>query len=190
MAKSQVEWPLAAVQDQSKRVLSNSCFYFPKVGDHVIGIVMAKNQEFFTLDIGAMQEATLPAIDGFRGATKRNRPSLVEGDVIFCQVTKITLFLEHPFELSCINANDVKQWSTKEAYFGQLESGFVFPVPLGMAIALSLPSSPILGRLSKGCKFEIAVGLNGRFVEFIKIHSQSLGQGRRATCYSQDCKIH
>lgn len=75
----------------------------------------------------------LLAVDGFRGATKRNRPNLTEGDVVFCQVTRVYPKQELTTEVSCINANDMKQWTTKETYFGPLEGGFTFTVPIDYA---------------------------------------------------------
>ncbi|GFE53046.1 exosome complex component RRP40 [Babesia ovis] len=104
--------------------------YRPKTGDHVLGVVVAKTFDFYTLDIGGLCEALLPAVDGFRGATKRNRPNLNEGDLVFCQVTREYPRNELPTEVSCLDVDDMKHWTTKETYFGPLEDGFMFTVPI------------------------------------------------------------
>ncbi|CDR97214.1 Exosome complex component RRP40 [Babesia bigemina] len=139
-----------------------STVYFPKEGDHVLGVIVSKNLDFYTLDIGGLCEAVLPAVDGFRGATKRNRPNLHEGDVVFCQVTREYPARELPTEVSCINAGDMKQWTTKETYFGQLEDGFMFTVPIPYSYCLSGDRCYVLEKCAARFKYEIAIGLNGR----------------------------
>ncbi|KAK1444844.1 hypothetical protein BgAZ_107500 [Babesia gibsoni] len=114
------------------------------------------------LDIGGLCDAILPAVDGFRGATKRNRPNLVEGDLVFCQVTREYKNRELQTEVSCINVDDMKQWSTKETYFGHLEDGFMFSVPIPYSYCLSGQQCFVLKKCSKRFKYEIAIGLNGR----------------------------
>lgn len=136
--------------------------YFPHVGDHVIGVVVAKNSDFYTLDIGAIHEATLLSVEGFRGATKRNRPNLSEGDIIFCQVIRQYPKNELPTEVTCCHADDVKQWATKETYFGPLTDGFTFSIPLIYSFSLSEDSPYVLKLLASRFKYEVAVGLNGR----------------------------
>ncbi|EDO07980.1 exosome complex component family protein [Babesia bovis T2Bo] len=139
-----------------------SQLYRPKIGDHVIGVVVAKNSDFYSLDIGGLTEAILPAVDGFRGATKRNRPNINEGDVIFCQITKQYPRNELPVEVSCLDVDDMKQWTTKETYFGSLEGGFMFSVPIPYSYCLSGARCHVLEKCAGRFKYEIAVGLNGR----------------------------
>ncbi|EKX72008.1 conserved hypothetical protein [Theileria equi strain WA] len=102
------------------------------------------------------------SIEDFRGATKRNKPELNEGDVIFCQVTRHYPRYEMPTEVSCIDADSVKQWTTNECYFGQLMDGVTFDVPITYAVSLSRDKCYILKKCASKLKFEIAVGLNGR----------------------------
>lgn len=153
--------PLVSDVDMNSEFnLSN--VYFPTVGDHVLGIITSKNIDFYTLDIGGLCEAILPTVDGFRGATKRNRPNLVEGDVVFCQVTREYPRRELHTEVSCLNVDDMKQWTTKEAYFGHLENGFLFTVPVPYSYCLSSKRCYVLDKCAQRFKYEIAIGLNGR----------------------------
>lgn len=64
------------LENIQKRVYSYFYFkYVPAAGDCIIGIITAKYSEFYKVDIGSSQQATLSVL-AFEGATKRNRPNL------------------------------------------------------------------------------------------------------------------
>jgi exosome complex component RRP40 len=51
----------------------------------------------------------------------------------------------------------------KDGGFGALDGGYVFDVPLAFArVLLFDPQHSLLNQLVKKCKFEIAIGLNGK----------------------------
>lgn len=128
--------------------------YVPSGEDVVIGLVVDRRSEGYTIDIGGPTLASL-SIFAFEGATRRNVPNLQAGSVLYLRVVKAHRDMSP--ELSCIDA------SGKASGFGQLKGGFVFQCSTGIARALlSRPTCPVLEALGKGLSFEIAVGLNGR----------------------------
>jgi exosome complex RNA-binding protein Rrp4 len=54
-------------------------------GENVLGVVVAKAGDLFRVDIGTSQPASLSYM-AFEGATKRNRPNVNIGDVIYAKV--------------------------------------------------------------------------------------------------------
>ena len=96
--------------------------YWPGLGDHVIGIVTDKGAEDYKLDIGASSKALLPVL-AFDGASKRNRPHLAVGALVYARVVLANKDMEP--EVTCaappgVNARD---WVTKESVFGELSGG-------------------------------------------------------------------
>ena len=121
----------------------------------------------------------------FEGATKRNRPNLKTGDIIYATVFDSTPRTEA--ELTCVD--DEK----RARGMGQLNGGYMFKVSilkldmdcylyfvqvsLNHCRRLISPSCKILLTLGNFFKFEITVGMNGRIWinasttdEIIKIH--------------------
>ena len=66
-------------------VNSHSKRYVASRGENVIGVVTAKAGDIFRVDIGTSQLASLSYM-AFEGATKRNRPSVNIGDIIYAKV--------------------------------------------------------------------------------------------------------
>jgi exosome complex RNA-binding protein Rrp4 len=54
--------------------LNTTKYLAPQVNDIVLGIVVARNAEFYTLDINSEAHAILPALE-FMGATRRDKPN-------------------------------------------------------------------------------------------------------------------
>ena len=63
----------------------NSNRYFPQANDTVIGIIISKNPEFFTVDIGAESYACLNNLE-FQNATRKEQPRYQDGTLIYCRV--------------------------------------------------------------------------------------------------------
>ncbi|KAJ0069086.1 hypothetical protein NL108_017649, partial [Boleophthalmus pectinirostris] len=76
------------IQSQSKR------------GECVIGIVTAKSGDVFKVDVGASELASLSYLS-FEGATKRNRPNVQVGDLVYAQFLVANKDMEP--ELVCID---------------------------------------------------------------------------------------
>ena len=91
----------------------------------------------------------------FEGATKKNKPSINTGDVVYAKIVTASKDMEP--ELVCVDAYG------KKAGLGQLTGGgFLFSVPLHLVRKLLSPDSILLKKLGQTLKFEIAIGMNGR----------------------------
>ncbi|KAM0789609.1 hypothetical protein ACM66B_000415 [Microbotryomycetes sp. NB124-2] len=129
--------------------------YVPHPPEPVIGIVVARHAEGFRVDIGSSQAASLDAL-AFEGATKRNKPNLKVGSVVYAHLLATPPFSEP--EISCVDTT-----TQKASGFGELTGGFVVRgVELNRCRALLAPKNPILPKLGSKCPFEVAVGMNGR----------------------------
>lgn len=127
--------------------------------DLVIGVVKSKG-EYYKVDIQGPSLAILNSVS-FDGATKRNKPNLRVGSLLYCRVLHAEKHLE-TCELTCCSAKSKKDWVTKESTFGELGGGYTFECSLWMCRKLLEPSCSILKDLGEIFNFEIAVGMNGR----------------------------
>uniref|UniRef100_A0A915PV28 Ribosomal RNA-processing protein 40 n=1 Tax=Setaria digitata TaxID=48799 RepID=A0A915PV28_9BILA len=128
--------------------------YVPRKGDRIIGVVISTHGESFKIDIGAADIAFISFLS-FEGATRRNRPNLKVGDLIYASVAVATKHLEP--ELTCIDNEG------RARGMGLLPSGgFVFKTSLNLVRRILSPSSKLLSLLGKDIKFEITAGINGR----------------------------
>ena len=180
--------------------------YRPAMNDRVVGIVVdristggvdtttttttsdttaATGGEWYRVDIQAAQLARLCNLQ-FTGATKRNKPILLPGQIVYCRVLNDTTThdqnnADEPILLSCQNGPyDVgvpsKDWTTKENVYGELRNGGT-TCRISMSLARSLLGSSssndeniVLDELAKHAQkipFEVAIGVNG----LVWIHS-------------------
>ncbi|KAJ3069060.1 exosome non-catalytic core subunit rrp40 [Podochytrium sp. JEL0797] len=135
-------------------VEGNQRRYVPSLNESVIGIVTAKHVEGYRVDIGGAHPATLGALS-FEGATKRNKPTLEIGTLVYARVCLANKDMDP--ELDCINPSNGKADG-----FGEMKGGFMFKCSLGLARSLLDPSNPFLQYLGQICPFEVAAGMNGR----------------------------
>jgi exosome complex component RRP40 len=165
--------------------------YRPTVNDRVIGIVMDRigttdegGGDLYRIHINAAQYGLLNNLQ-FNGATKRNKPMLQSGQILYCRVmndtsSHATAIADEPILLSCTNGPyDVgipnKDWSTKESCYGELRNGGTL-CRISMQLARDLLSTTstkhskpqehniILDELAKQrakIPFEVAIGVNG-----------------------------
>lgn len=127
--------------------------YVPCVRDVVVGVVREKAGDFFSVDIGAALPATIHFLQ-FEGATRRNRPDLREGSVIYARVVAAHRGVDP--ELSCIAE------SGKADGLGALKGGRTVVVAASLLPRLLSPASVVLAPLGGHIPYEIAVGLNRR----------------------------
>ena len=73
--------------------------YFPQHGDKVIGIITQKTGDTWKVDIGGIEKAEIDFMS-FENATKKNRPDLKPGDMIYGMVSVVNKHLE-PTVSSC-----------------------------------------------------------------------------------------
>ncbi|RVE67525.1 hypothetical protein OJAV_G00104440 [Oryzias javanicus] len=116
------------IESQQKR-------YVATKGETVIGIVTARGGDVFRVDFGGSELASLSYL-AFEGATKRNRPNVQVGDLVFAQF---------------LIAN--KTWSL---------SWCASTVSLGLVRRLLAPKSDIRSDLEQLFPCELVVGMNGR----------------------------
>lgn len=124
----------------------------PVLDEQVIGVITALG-ESYAVDIGVHVPASLSSL-AFEGATKRNKPQLKIGDLVYARLTIANKDMEP--EIECMDK------SGKAAGMGPLSGGYLFTCSLGLCRKLLRPDNALLQRLGELCPFEMAVGMNGR----------------------------
>lgn len=105
--------------------------------------------------------ALLPVL-AFEMATKKTRPQLAAGQLVYARVSLANKHMDA--ELECVNPA-----TGKADGLGPLNAGMLFTVSLGFARRLLMPKSTTDGGIAvleelgnQGLGFEIAVGRNGK----------------------------
>ena len=123
-----------------------------------MGTVVSKSGFACRVDIGANDTATLSLL-AFEGATKRNRPEVSVGDVVFARIIAPSRDVEA--ELVCITSGNKRDGmgvlTAQAGHFAHL-----LQVPVHASRKLLSPESQLLPLLGKRFRFEVAVGMNGR----------------------------
>jgi exosome complex component RRP40 len=132
--------------------------YLPSLDDVLVGTIIEKHPESYRLDINSSSPALLSAY-AFEGATKRNKPDLKVGDVVYARVAAANRDMDP--ELTCISPHFKKEWVTGENLFGPLTGGYVISVSLKLARSLLDEECLILNLIGKHVPFELAIGMNG-----------------------------
>ncbi|RKP01496.1 hypothetical protein CXG81DRAFT_517, partial [Caulochytrium protostelioides] len=130
--------------------------YVPATKDLVVGTVVSRHAEHYRVQIGAAHLATLGILE-FEGATKRNRPQLEQGALVYAQVLRAHKNMEP--ELTCVHM------ATGQASgLGELPAACatVVTVPLHTALALLNPQNGLFNVMADHFDFTTSVGLNGR----------------------------
>ncbi|KAG7277950.1 hypothetical protein CRUP_022120 [Coryphaenoides rupestris] len=120
--------------------------YVPAKGESVIGIITTKSGDVFKVDVGGSEQASLSYL-AFEGATKRNRPNVQVGDLVYAQFLIANKDMEP--ELVCIDSSGR---ANGLGVFGA--GGLLFKVSLGL--------SEIMKDLEKLYPCELVLGMNGR----------------------------
>ncbi|XP_070693009.1 exosome complex component RRP40-like [Pempheris klunzingeri] len=128
--------------------------YVPAKGETVIGIVTVKSGDVFKVDFGGSEQASLSYL-AFEGATKRNRPNVQVGDLVFSQFIIANKDMEP--ELVCVDSGGR---ANGMGVFGG--GGLLFTVSLGLVRRLLAPHSEVLSDLQQLLPCELVVGMNGR----------------------------
>lgn len=98
----------------------------------------------------------------FEGATKKNRPEINVGDLVYCKVVLANPDLEP--ELVCVDSTG------KKGKLGELTEGLMFACSINLVRKILNDKCRLMHLLSKESPFELAAGINGR----IWINSKSL----------------
>lgn len=159
-------------------VQQNTKRYTPAMEDRVVVIVEDRigsdgvGGDLYRMNMGGPHPAQLSNLS-FEGASKRNKPMLQPGTLLYARIS--TLYRNGIMDpvLSCqIGSRDVgvarKDWMTNEGTYGELKGGTVQRVSLGLARELLRPKNVVLAELAHHkLAFEVAVGVNG----FVWVHS-------------------
>eukprot|EP00123_Amoebidium_parasiticum_P009822 comp19728_c0_seq1/m.23514 comp19728_c0_seq1/g.23514 ORF comp19728_c0_seq1/g.23514 comp19728_c0_seq1/m.23514 type:complete len:241 (-) comp19728_c0_seq1:720-1442(-) len=132
---------------------SNYKRYVPVKDERVVGIVTDRLGENYKVDIGTAQMATLDSL-AFEGVTKRNRPNLQPGALVYARVSVADPHMEP--QLVCVDSN------LKASGMGELVGGYLVHCSLGLVRQLLASKCAVLTALGKEIPFEVAVGVNGR----------------------------
>ena len=134
-------------------------YYSPKEDDIVIGIITQKSFEMYKVNILASKEASLNSID-FQGATKKTKPNLNVGDVVFAKVEKENKYSN--VTLTCKSTTNSKVWSSGESTYGELKGGKLFEYNRYLCLKL-LDNKDFIKRLRECVQnLKIKIGYNGR----------------------------
>lgn len=157
--------------------------YVPVPKDLVIAQIHHSSADYFHCLITPHTPHALLAQLAFEGATKKTRPMLKQGELVYARVLSVGLGPGSEVELTCVNPSTGK---AEPGGLGPLNGGMVFDVSPGMAARLMRASSAStsksagedsydtdgveglvileeLGRkLESSGGFEMAVGRNGR----------------------------
>lgn len=124
-------------------------------------MVLARLTDSYKVDLGASLMANLN-FSGFEGATKKNRPNLQPGDVVFARVSVANKDLEP--ELVCLDGDNQAAAAAAVEGLGQVTDGMLFRCSVSAARKLQQTSSWVIEGLGKHYAFEVTVGANGMFV--------------------------
>ncbi|KAI5464177.1 hypothetical protein BGZ63DRAFT_411951 [Mariannaea sp. PMI_226] len=137
--------------------------YEPRAGELVIGTIHHSAAEVYYVTLSDYTTPALLPQLSFEGATKKTRPQLSAGALVYARITQANKHMDA--ELECVSSS-----TGKSDGLGPLPGGMVFNVSLGMARRLLMPKSVTEGRLvvleelgSAGLQFETATGRNGKF---------------------------
>ncbi|KAB8356398.1 hypothetical protein FH972_023981 [Carpinus fangiana] len=136
--------------------------YIPATGDLVIATVHHSTVDYFMCSLTPYtSHAALPQLS-FEGASKKTRPNLVSGSLVYARVSIASKHMDP--EIECVHPS-----TGKADGLGELKDGMLFDVSLGMARRLMMTKSREDGGVAvleefgeKGLRFEIAVGRNGK----------------------------
>ena len=150
--------------DQKKNAIwveKNGGRYIPQPNDLIIATVHHSATDFYHCSITPYTTfAQLPQL-AFEGATKKTRPQLSPGALIYARVLNASKYVDP--EIVCYNPS-----TGKSEGMGELKGGMLFDISLGMARRLLLTKQKedggvaVLEELAEKIAFEIAVGRNGK----------------------------
>jgi exosome complex component RRP40 len=144
--------------------------YIPSPSDLVIGQVTRSAADLYYVNLTPYTpNASLPHL-AFEGATKKTRPQLTPGALVYARVSLANRHMDP--ELECVSTS-----TGKSEGLGPLVGGMVFDVSLGLARRLLMAKSREVGKVAvlellgaEGLAFETAVGRNGK----VWVNSESI----------------
>lgn len=150
------------VRSYGSRLMTDFMQYIPVVNDLVIATIHHSAVDVYYAAITDHTAfASLPQLS-FEGASKKTRPQLVSGSLVYARITLANKHMDP--ELECMSSS-----TGKSEGLGPLTGGMLFDISVGMARRLMMPRPAEQGRVivleeigGAGVAFEIAVGRNGK----------------------------
>ncbi|KDN51376.1 hypothetical protein K437DRAFT_233119 [Tilletiaria anomala UBC 951] len=146
---------------EGRWIESDTRRYTPQVGDSVVCQITNRNPETYICTLlTSYHHCTLPALS-FEGATKRSKPNLKIGTLIYAKIIQADRHSEP--ELTCVDPQTGKADGLGELKVNERDEGIcrIYNISLALASSLLVPSHPLLPSLSTQFPFEAAVGHNG-----------------------------
>ncbi|GAB0137058.1 hypothetical protein EsDP_00005341 [Epichloe bromicola] len=145
------------------RVETSQGRYVPRVGELVIGTVQKSAADVYYVSLSDYTTPVLLPQLAFESATKKTRPILAAGALVYARVSMANKHMDA--EVECFNSS-----TGKADGMGPLTGGMLFNISLGMSRRLMMPKSVQEGKIvvleelgALGLHFETATGRNGRF---------------------------
>ncbi|KAN0064457.1 exosome non-catalytic core subunit rrp40 [Thecaphora frezii] len=136
--------------------------YSPAHSDAVIGVITARTPDHYLVSLASSHTATLPLLS-FHGATKRHRPNLPVGTLVYALVASALPFTDP--ELTCVlPTGDAAGYGPLLATDSRARpqgTAMVFAVSLPLAARLWRGEEQLLALVARCFPFEAAVGVNG-----------------------------
>lgn len=136
--------------------------YIPAVGDQVIATVHHSSMDMYHCSVVPYAPHANLGHMAFEGVTRKTRPVLQTGSLVYARVSSAERYLEP--ELEC-----VRPATGKADGLGELKGGMLFDISLGFARRLLLSRPREDGQISiledlgkRGLSFEVAVGRNSK----------------------------
>ncbi|KAK1077206.1 exosome non-catalytic core subunit rrp40 [Friedmanniomyces endolithicus] len=138
--------------------------YQPSVGGLVIAQIHHSSVETFSCALTPHTSFAILGQLAFEGVSKKTRPQLKAGDVVYARVSKASKWED--VEIECFNSA-----TGKAEGMGQLKGGMVFDVRPAFARRLMMGTDKegvskggvvVLEEVGGKVKFEVAVGRNGK----------------------------
>jgi exosome complex component RRP40 len=138
--------------------------YQPTIGDLVVAQVHHSGGDVWHCSLTSHTPFALLGQLAFESVTKKTRPNLKAGDVVYARVVRASKWEDT--EIECYNSA-----TGKAEGMGQLKDGMLFMVSPGFARRLMMGNNKngenrggiiLLEKLGEKIKFEIAVGRNGK----------------------------
>lgn len=137
--------------------------YFPRVGELVIGTVQKSAADVYYVSLSDYTAPVLLPQLSFESATKKTRPILAAGALVYARVSMANKHMDA--EVECFNSS-----TGKADGMGPLTGGMLFNISPGMSRRLMMPKTVQQGKIvvleelaALGLHFETATGRNGRF---------------------------
>jgi exosome complex component RRP40 len=133
--------------------------YLPHAGELVVAVVQRSSADLYHCTLTPHTPSVLLGQLAFEGATKKTRPQLNTGALVYARVSKADKWSD--VEIECVNPA-----TGKSDGLGPLKAGMLFDVSPAFARRLMMGAGKggvvLLEEIGEKVRFEVAVGRNGK----------------------------